>query len=325
MRRRTFLASAIGMACLPQRIAAQGAPTVARIGWLTAQRAPSLAPYLEALRSGLAEVGHEEGRNLLIEYRYGDDDIARVPELAAGLVRLSVSLIVVQGAAVSVLQRMNLPVPVVYVTSGDPVAAGFADSLSRPQGNMTGMTFMSAEMNVKRLELLREIVPDLRRVAVVANPDHPGEHLERAYLEETGKRLGLALAYFQTRNHGELTAAFERMASDPPQGICVLADGFAVQNRHRIVDFAMSQRVPVISGWLVFAQSGALCTYGPRLAASYRRLASYIDRILKGAKPADLPIERPTTFELILNLRTSRALDIPIPPTLLARADEVIE
>ena len=190
---------------------------------------------------------------------------------------------------------------------------------------MTSMTFMSAEMNVKRLELLREIVPGLRRVAVIANPDHPGEHLERAYLQETSARLGLALVYFSTRDQGQLAAAFESIASQPSQAICVLADGFAVQNRDQIVQFATSQRLPVISGWRVFAQSGAICTYGPRLSATYRRLASYIDRILKGAKSADLPIERPTTFELILNLRTSRALDIPIPPTLLARAEEVFE
>jgi putative tryptophan/tyrosine transport system substrate-binding protein len=325
MKRRTLLASALVMGCFPHRIAAQGAPTVARIGWLTAQRAPSLAPYVDTLRYALAELGHEEGRNLVIEHRYGDDSIERVPELAMELVRLPVSLIVVQGAAVSVVQKLNLPVPIVYVTSGDPVTAGFADSLSRPRGNMTGMTFMSAEMNVKRLELLREIVPGLRRVAVVANPDHPGEHLERAYLQETGARLGLDLVYFSTRDQGQLAAAFGSIASEPSQAICVLADGFAVQNREQIVQFATSQRLPVISGWRVFAQSGAICTYGPRLSATYSRLASYIDRILKGAKPADLPIERPTTFELILNLRTSRALDIPIPPTLLARADEVLE
>jgi putative tryptophan/tyrosine transport system substrate-binding protein len=325
MRRRTFLAVAFSASALSGRPAAQSGATPPRIGWLTAQRAASLAPYVDTLRAGLAELGHEEGRNLVIEHRYGEDDIERVPELARGLMGLPVALIVVQGAAVSVVQKLNLPIPIVYVTSGDPVAAGFADSLSRPRHNMTGMTFMSAEMNVKRLELLREIVPDLRRVAVIANPDHPGEHLERAYLADTGARLGLALAYFSTRDQGQLAAAFESITSEPSHAICVLADGFAVQNRERIVQFATGQRLPVISGWKVFAQSGAICTYGPRLSATYSRLASYIDRILKGAKPADLPIERPTTFELIINLRTSRALDLPVPPTLLARADEVIE
>jgi putative ABC transport system substrate-binding protein len=190
---------------------------------------------------------------------------------------------------------------------------------------MTGMTFMSAEMNIKRLELLRELVPAMTRVAIVANPDHPGEHLERAYLVDTARGMGLTTAYFSTRNQGQLTDAFSTMTADTPQAICVLADGFALQNRQRIIDFAMSRRLPVISGWRAFAQSGALCTFGPRLEASYRRLAYFVDRVLNGAKPADLPIERPTAFELIFNQKSAGTLGLTIPPTLLARADEVIE
>jgi putative ABC transport system substrate-binding protein len=319
------LAAALGIVALPRDLLAQGAPKIARIGWLTTQQASALAPYLDALRSGLAEFGYEEGRNLVVEYRYGDDVIERVPELATGLVKLPVALIVAQGSAVSVLNRLGLRTPVVYVYSGDPVSAGFAESLAKPLGNMTGLTMMAVNMNGKRLEVLREIIPELRRVAVVGNPAHPGEHHERLFSDETGRRLGLTVTHFLTRTPDELTAAFQAMAADPPQAISVLADGFAIQNRKRIVDFAMSQRVPVISGWSVFAHTGALCTYGPRISDSYRRVASYIDRILKGAKPADLPIEQPTKFELIINLNTGRALNLTIPPTLLARADEVIE
>jgi putative tryptophan/tyrosine transport system substrate-binding protein len=324
MKRRSFLGTALSL--MSWRSAwAQTSTATPRIGWLSAQQASSLTPYLEALRAGLADLGYAEGRNLLIDYRFGDDSIERVPELAAELLRVPVSMIVVQGAAVAAVRKLKLPVPVVYVTSGDPVLSGFAESFARPGGNMTGMTFMSAEMNEKRLEVLREIIPELRRVGIVANPDHPGEELERKNLEETAGRNGLTLSYFHTRNERELTGAFDAMAADPPRAICVLADGFAVQNRHRIIEFAKGQRVPVISGWMVFAQAGALCTYGPRLASSYQRLASYIDRVLKGAKPADLPIERPTTFELVINLKTAKDLGIAIPPTLLARTDEVIE
>ena len=145
---------------------------------------------------------------------------------------------------------------------------------------------MAVEMNGKRLELLREIIPELRRVAIVGNPEHPGSHLERGFSEQTGRRLGIEIAYFPTRNRDELAAAFAAMAEDPPQAVSLLADGFAVQNRQDIIDFAMSHRIPVISGWPVFAQSGAICTYGPRLTESYRRMAYYVDRILKGAKPA---------------------------------------
>jgi putative tryptophan/tyrosine transport system substrate-binding protein len=323
MKRRTFLASTLATTCLPRAIAAQGGTKVYRIGWLTAQRAASLAPYLDAFRGGLADLGYVEGRNLVIEYRYGDDAIERVPQLAAELMRIPVELIVAQGAAA--FEIHDLTVPVVYGISADPVLSGFADSLARPRGNMTGLTFMAVEMNGKRLELLREIIPGLRRVAIIGNPEHPGAHLERAFSEEAGRRLGLEIAYFPTRNRDEVTAAFAAMAEEPPQAISVLADGFAIQNRQDIIDLAMSRHVPVISGWPVFAQSGAICTYGPRLTDSYRRLAYYVDRILKGAKPADLPIEQPTTFELVVNLKTAAALGITIPQSVETRADRVVE
>jgi putative ABC transport system substrate-binding protein len=325
MKRRLFLASALAVPFLPRSIAAQPAARVARVGWLTAQQASSLTPFLSALRVGFGDYGYEEGRNLLVEYRYGDDAIERVPELAAELVRLPIDVMMAQGAAVPVISKLGLTVPVVYVFSGDPVSAGFADSLARPRGNMTGLTFMAAEFNGKRLQLLRDIIPDLRRVAIVANPAHPGEHLERAYSESAGRQLGLTVEYYPTRTSAELTAALTAMTAHPPQAISLFSDGFAIQNRQRIIDFAMKQRAPVISGWPVFAQSGALCTFGPRLTESYKRLAYYVDRILKGAKPADLPIEQPTKFELVVNLKTAKALGLTIPQTVLLQADEVIQ
>ena len=325
MKRRTFLGSTVALAALPRGVGAQNAAKVARVGWLTAQRASSLAPYVDALRGALADLGYVEGRNLVIEFRFGDDAIERVPELAAELERIPINLIVAQGAAVPVVSKLSLKVPIVYVFSGDPVSAGFADSLARPRGNMTGLTFMAAELNGKRLELLREIMPKLRHVAIIANPEHPGAHVERGYSEEAARRLGLTIKYFPTRTSAELTSAFATMAADPPQAISLFADGFAIENRQRIIDFATSHRAPVVSGWPVFAKSGALCTYGPRLTDSYRRLVYYVDRILKGARPADLPIEQPTTFELVINLKTAKALGLSVPPSLLLRADEVIE
>jgi putative tryptophan/tyrosine transport system substrate-binding protein len=322
-RRRGLLASILATACFPQGIAAQSSAKFYRIGWITAQRAPSLAPYLDAFRIGLTDLGYVEGRDLVIEYRYADDAIERVPELATELVRVPVDVLVAQGAAA--FEIHGLTIPIVYGISADPVSAGFAETLTRPHGNMTGLTFMAIEMNGKRLELLREIIPELRRVAIVGNPEHPGAHLERGFSEATGQRLGLRIDYFPTRNRDELTAALTAIAEDPPQAISVLADGFAIQNRREIIDTAMSHGVPVISGWPVFAQSGAICTYGPRLTESYRRLAYYVDRILKGARPADLPIERPTKFELVVNLESAKALGITIPQSVEARADTVIE
>jgi putative tryptophan/tyrosine transport system substrate-binding protein len=325
MRRRLFLISALTVPVLTQTLAAQESGRVPRIGWLTAQRPASLAPYVEAFRVALAEHGYLEGRNLVIEFRYGEDALERVPKLASELVRLPVDLIVAQGAALFEISQLGLPVPIVYAISADPISAGFADSLARPRGNMTGLTFMAVEFNGKRLELLRDIVPRLRRVAVIGNPEHPGAHLERAFSEQTGRQLGLTMAYMPTRNQEELSDAFATMAADPPQAISVLADGFAVQNRQAIMEFGAKHRLPVISGWPIFAQSGALCTYGPRLVDAYRRLAYYVNRILKGAKPAELPIEQPTTFELVINLKTAKALGLTIPQSVLARADQVIE
>jgi putative ABC transport system substrate-binding protein len=325
MKRRTFLTSALASTLLPAGLSAQPTAKPAQIGWLTAQRPASLTPYLETMRAGLAELGYVEGKNLKIEYRFAEDDVARVPALAAELVRAPVSLLLVQGEAVSIVSKLNLPVPIVYVTSVDPVAAGFAESLARPRGNMTGLTFMAAEFNSKRIELLRDLIPDLRRVALLWHPEHPGQQFERAVTDEAAARLGITVQHFPTRSRADLDAALAAIAEDKPQAISVFSDGFAVQNRQTIIGFANSHGIPVIAGWAVFAHSGALCSYGPKLSDSYRRLATYVDRVLKGAKPADLPIERPAQFELVLNLRTAKTLNIAIPAEVAARADQLIE
>ena len=267
MKRRTFLAGVLAVASLPRSLAAQTAPKVVRIGWLTAQQASSLTPYLEALRAALAELGYVEGRNLTIEFRFGDDEIERVPALAAELVRVPVDLIVAQGAAAFEVHKLALPIPVVFSMSADPVSAGFVDSLTRPRGNMTGVTLMAMELSGKRLALLRDIAPAVRRVAVVGNPEHPGAHLERAYSEERGRQLDLVIDYVPTPTRDVLTKAFATMSANPPQAISVLPDGFAVQNRRSIIDFATSLHVPVISGWPVFAR----CAVHLR-AARYRVL-----------------------------------------------------
>jgi putative ABC transport system substrate-binding protein len=325
MDRRKFL-TALGLTALhPVYVFAQAATKIARIGWLTAQREASLTPYVKAMRESLTELGYVEGKNLRIEFRYGDDAIERVPELAADLERIPVDLIVAQGAAVEIIGKLKLKTPVVYVFSGDPVSARLAESLAKPPHGMTGLTFMAAEFNGKRLELLREFIPGLRRVAIIANPEHPGEEIEHRDSEEAGQRLGLVTDFFATRNSKELDDAFTKISKTPVQAISVFADGFAIQNRQKIIQFANDRRVPVISGWAIFAQSGALCTYGPRLAESYRRLAYFVDRVLKGADPSTLPIERPTKFELIINARTAKALNIAIPQSVLLRADQVIE
>lgn len=322
--RRTFLLSSM-ILVFGELQPVQAAGKLFRIGFLTAQREPSLAPFVDVFRSGLNELGYIENVSLEITYRYGDDDLTRVPGLVAELVSRPVDLLVVQGSAVTVVNELKLATSVAYVFSGDPVLAGFATSLSHPGVNMTGLTFMAAELNVKRLQILRDAVPRLQRVAIIGNPEHPGSHIEREYSEVTAKKLDIATDYFETATYGQLVSAFAAMDRNPPQAISVLADGFAIQNRNEIIEFAMLHRAPVISGWPVFARSGALCTYGPKLSDSYHRLASYVDRILKGARPDELPIERPTRFETVLNLRSAKALGLDLPASLLASADEVIE
>lgn len=296
-----------------------------RVGWLTAQSEASLAPYIAAFRASLPSAGLTERGDISIEFRYGDDNVERVPALAAELVALPVRLIVAQGAAVPILARLQLPVPVAYVVSSEPVAAGLATTLARPIGNMTGLTLMAAELNGKRLELLRDIVPGLRRVALVGNPEHPGAPLERDYAIKVAGQLGLRLDYHATPSRQQLAAVLETLKADRPQAISILGDGFALANRKTLIDAATAMGVPVVSAWRAFAESGAVCTYGPQLEASYKRLASYVARILKGASPADLPIEQPTQFELVANPRAANALGLTLPPSILAGADVILD
>jgi putative ABC transport system substrate-binding protein len=325
MNRRAFLASVVSFGTVAHQDHVWAATKTASIGWLTAQRASSLTPFLDAFRSGLAEVGYRESDNLEIEYRYGDDNLLRVAPLAAELVRKPVDLLVVQGAAVPLVYELKLSIPAVYVFSGDPVTAGFADSLAHPRGNMTGLTFMAAELNAKRLEMLRDIIPELRRVAIIANPEHPGSQIERTYSEDTARKLGLEIEFQGTSTDDQLAAAFAAMDPHPPQAISLFADGFAIQYRQRIIDYAMKHGAPVISGWPVFARSGAICSYGPKLSESYRRLAYYVDRVLKGTRPSVLPIERPTKFETVVNLKTAKLLGFTVPDAIIASADELIQ
>ena len=327
MKRRTVLAAPLALAATTTIGHAQAPARVFRVGWVVGSTAAASAPLLDALRKGLADLGYVEGRNLTIEARYADDVPDRVPALAQELLRVPVDVVVTQGAATWAVVKVVTATPVVYVFSADPVEAGFAPSLGRPSGVATGLTLMLVEVNGKRFELLHEMLPGVRRATIIANPDHRGEHLERKDSEDAARRLGIEIQYRPVHDDAELDAAFRAMAADPAESQAIVAfpDPLTIRNRQRIVDFGMTRRVPVVGGWAVFAQSGALFTYGPRLAESYRRSAYYVDRILKGARPSDLPIERPTVFELVVNLRTARALGITVPPALLVRADDVIQ
>ncbi len=323
MRRRDLIGM-MGGAMLGWRAAPAKSATPARIGFISANEGGA-SDFVAAFRDGLAASGYREGENVQLELRYANDAMERIPELVAELERRGVALIVTHAAATPIVVKSQRTIPVVYEFSADPVATGIATDLAHPLYSATGITLMRAELNSKRLELLHEILPQLRRAAVIANPLHAGEGGERADLKEKARQLDIQLTFFATPSRAELEAALSRMAADPPQAIIAFSDGFVVQNRKTILDFAMSRRLPVVSGWAMMAKSGALCTYGPRLVESYRRTAYFVDRVLKGASPSELPIEQPTILELVLNLKAAKALGIDIPAAVMARADEVIE
>jgi ABC-type uncharacterized transport system substrate-binding protein len=326
MKRRRFLLSSLALAGIPKIAAAQSPTKVFRIGWLIGGSAEGSALFLDALRAGLADHGYIEGRNLVIEKRYGEDGPEPVvAALARELAHLPVDVLVTQGYATRTVIKEVAAVPIVYVFSADPILSGIAQSLARPGGNATGISLLSVELNGKRIELLREMLPRLERVTVIANPAHSGANFELEACENAARQLGIAIRQDLVRNAAELEESFSEIAAYKPEAITVIPDGLVIQKRQRIVEFAAKERIPVISGWKIFAESGALCTYGPRLTESYRRAGFYIDRILKGAKPAELPIERPTVFELVVNLKTANSLGVTVPPSVLARADEVIE
>ena len=323
MRRREFITLLSGAAAWPLAARAQQSTSAPRIGWL-AFDVPENHAYFDALRQGLRDLGHAEGQALIIEPRWvsGHD---RVPDLARELAALKVRAIVVQGGITTFLRGVINSTPIVFVTSGDPVIAGYVKSFNRPGGNFTGATMMSYEINGKRLELLREMFPKVTHVGVLSNPMHPGEYGELKVTEATAEKLGLKLSYGRIVSAADVELAFNLVRSKGADAINVLPDGGMMRHREKFAALAAQQRIPVISGWQEFARAGGVMSYGPNVAKTYRRIASYVDKILRGSHPSELPVEQPTKFELVINLKTAKALGLTVPPTLLARADEVIE
>ncbi|MBI1774231.1 MAG: ABC transporter substrate-binding protein [Proteobacteria bacterium] len=328
MRRRDFiglLGGAMVASSVTMRTAAAQGVDQARIGFISGGDQAAAKDFLDALRDGLAKLGYVEPQTLMSDLLFAEYAPERIPALIEELERRHVNVIVTHGAATRSVVKGHRTIPAVYELSADPVTLGIATDLAHPLDNATGITLMVAQLNGKRLELLHEIAPEIRRVAVIANQLHPGEQLEQADSEAKARQLGIEIAFFLTRNRGDLDRAIGAIEANPPQALVLFSDAFIIENRHYILNFAMSRRIPVVSGWAVMAESGALCTYGPRLFDSYRRVAYFVDRILKGAKPADLPIEQPTKFDLVVNLKTAKMLGLAIPQSVLIRADEVIE
>jgi putative ABC transport system substrate-binding protein len=303
--------------------AQSGAPY--RIAWVTTDRKDAPLPNLDAFRAGLADLGHVEGRNIAITVWSGEGSGETVGKLAAAIVDSRPDVVVAAGGlALFPLVRAGVKLPIVYSVSADPVEAKIAESFARPGGTMSGISLFALSLVGKRLELIKEVRPGARRVAVVCNPQHPGEHKELAAAREGASKLGLEVRYFPATTDAALEKALSDIAQARDDAVLAFADGFTLGFAPRFAAFSVEQRIPVVGGWAQFARQGNLMVYGPVFSDVYRRLAGYVDRIRKGAKPGDLPIELPTKVELIVNARTAKAIGVAIPPGVLARADEVI-
>jgi putative ABC transport system substrate-binding protein len=318
----TFLGGAVAACPLVAR--AQQPGKAARIGYL-AIRAPMSAD--EALLQALRELNWIEGRNIVIERRFSAGNFDRLREFAAELVRLKVDAIVaVASAGTQAAKDATASIPICFVNAGDPVGQGFVMSLARPGGNVTGVSFdASPDITAKQLQLILETVPKASRVAVLWNPTSPFLRSYWSVAQAAAPALGVVLQSLEVQDASQYETAFKAIGRDRADALVVLSDSFATFHRARIAELAAEHRLPVLYGHRQYVEAGGLMSYGPSLFDVYRRAAAYVDKILKGTRPADLPVEQPTKYELVINLKTAKALGLEIPPTLLARADEVIE
>ena len=324
MRRREFIALIGGAAAWPLAARAQQSSRAYRIGWL--QPAPIPDGWLKAFRQGLQEFNYVEGKNLIIEYRWGDGNFDRLPEMAAELVRLNVDVLVSGNtAALLALQKATRTIPIVMLSTGDPLGVGLAASLARPGGNITGLSLMVPEASGKRLELLREVVPNLARIMALSNPENAMEVLELQEAQAAAQTFGLKLDSVDMRQPDELDRALSVIVGTRPDALVLLTDSMILSQRTQIATFALTHRLPSISAFREFTNAGGLMSYGASFPDLHRRAAGYIKRILEGAKPAELPIEQPTKFELVINLKTIKALGLTVPLIMQMTADEVIE
>lgn len=327
-RRNSIIALGASAIAPMHSIAQQPSARVPRIGTFNVAAPGSVAlARLQAFRDGLREYGYVEGRNLQFEVRWGEGKLERLPVLAAEMVALKVDVILVGGtAAADAALKASRTIPIVMALSSDPVGDGHATSLARPGGNMTGLSAMSPEMGAKRIQLLKETFPQLSRtLAVMWNPAQNGMRARFDQAKSAGPKLGLGVQSIEVRNLDEIGQAFEAMGKQLPEALVLIADPFTVSQRTRIVEFAAAKRLPAIYDSSDFVENGGLMSYGPDPIALYRRAAYYVDRILKGANPGELPIEQPTTFEFVINLKTARALGIKLPQSILLQATRVIE
>jgi len=316
----------LGLLATPLLAPAQQVGNTRRIGLLNFTSAAEASRFSKIFREELREYGWVEGQNLTIAYRYAEGKVERLPDLATELERLQLDLIVtVTTTATRAAMNVIKTTPIVFTVVTDPVASGFVTSLARPDRNATGPSGMGPEMAGKRLEFLREVVPDLVRVAVIWEPTSPGVKLNFQRTQREAQKLGLALLPLEVHSRDDFASAFTAVERERPDALVPITAPLTVQHTALIAEFALHHRLPTIAGWRRFPQAGGLMSYGPRFTDHFRRVVPYVDKILRGAQPSDLPVEQPTTFQLVINLKTATALGLTMPSTLLLLADEVIQ
>ena len=322
----TLGAVALGLFFAARAATAQQPRKVPRIGFLSSVPANSMPARVEAFRLGLRELGLVEGQTITIDWRWAEGRDDQLPGLAEELVRLQLDVIVTHGTpATFAARRATATIPIVIASADDPVATGLVESLARPGGNITGLTLISLDLSGKRVEMLKEVIPRLRRLAVLWNPRNPSSVRDLKETQVAARALGLQVQSLAVADPAGFAGAFSAMTRQRANGLIVNSDAMFTGRHALIVDHAMKSRLPAIFSTREFTEAGGLMSYGPNVADLWRRSATYVHKILKGAKPADLPVEQPTRFELVVNLKTAKALALTIPPSVMVRADQVIQ
>jgi putative ABC transport system substrate-binding protein len=327
---RATLTAALGLGLLAATlmlhipdVVAQNSAAPVRLGWLSYISQPD--PALAILREGLRELGYVEGKSLVIVTKFADGDFTRLPRLVEELTAERLDVLVARGPSVDYAKAVRFRVPVVFAYSGDPVAAGFADSLSKPGRNMTGITFMALELSAKRVEVLKELIPRASKIALLSNPEHAGELAEYRVTEDAARRVGTAITRYLARSPQELSTVFAEIHAARPEAMIVFPDSLTLARRTEIIDFAAKERIPCMYGWTEFVESGGLVSYGPGLAENFKTLAKFVDKLVKGGNASAIPIEQVSRILLTLNMGVAKSLGLTVPPAILARADRVIE
>jgi putative ABC transport system substrate-binding protein len=326
MRRRRFLGLTAGAVALRPLAGAAQQPTIPLIGFLGNSTPDLEAKLVTSFRDGLRNLGYEESRNIRIEYRWAQGQYERLPQLIAELIAAKVAIIVTAGTPASLaVKKATTSIPLVMVAVGDPVGTGLVASIAHPGGNATGLTSISPELEGKRLQLIKEIIPTVSRVAVFWNPANAYQIANEKEVRAAAAMLQIPVLPVAVRTAEELDGAFATILAERADAVLVLADRVFLHNRERIVGFLVSNRLPAMNAYRELVEAGGMMSFGPSYSVMHRQAATYVDKILRGAKPADLPVEQPAKFEFVLNLKSAAALGLTVPPSILLRADEVIE